>query len=94
MVHRTAATARRQRQRHLRRLRRDLLEDGAIALVLTILIVTVTAGLGVIALIAAPVAGVLLGSWLLERSARIRPAARARRQPLGPSADGGRARAR
>jgi Flp pilus assembly protein TadB len=62
----------RRRRRHLQQLRRDLLVDAGLALILTVLVLSATAGLGVVALLEVPLgAGVLL-SFLLERRARRR----------------------
>jgi Na+-translocating ferredoxin:NAD+ oxidoreductase RnfD subunit len=69
---RATRTERRRREQHLRRRRRDLLEDVAIAILLTIVALIWTAGLGVIALIAVPIAGALIGSFLVERALRKR----------------------
>jgi hypothetical protein len=73
-----AGAERRRRERHLRRRRRDPLEDVALGLLLTIIALILTAGLGVIALIEIPVAGAVIGSFVLERRAR------KRRQPDRP----------
>jgi hypothetical protein len=71
-----AARARRaerqRRERHLRRLRRDLLEDVAMAIGLMIVILSVTAGLGVVALLEIPVGAAVLASFLVERRIRRR----------------------
>jgi hypothetical protein len=61
------ALDRRRCSQHFARLRRDLLEDTAAALLLTLLAVTFTAGVGVIALIELPLALVLGVSYLLDR---------------------------
>ncbi len=58
---------RRRRQQHFRRLRRDLLEDVAIAILLTALLLTFAAGLGVVVLLEIPLAGALIGSALARR---------------------------
>lgn len=63
---------RRRRERHFRRRRRDLLEDATAALVVAILLLTVTSGLGVLALLEIPLAAILIGSSVLERRARRR----------------------
>ena len=68
----SARAARRRRQRHLRLLRRDLLGDVVAAVVLTILMLSVTAGLGALALAEIPVAGAVIGSFILERRTRRR----------------------
>jgi hypothetical protein len=70
---------RRRRERHRRRLRRDLLEDFALALLLTVTALIVTAGLGVIALLEVPVLGAVIASFGLERRMR----ARRRGRPTG-----------
>ncbi|HEY8626158.1 MAG TPA: hypothetical protein VIL82_09130 [Solirubrobacteraceae bacterium] len=63
---------RRRRERHFRRRRRDLLEDTGLALLLTIALVTVTAGLGVLALIEVPVTTALIAWLLAERAIKKR----------------------
>ena len=65
-----AVLERRRRDRHFARLRRDLLEDIGAAIALTILAITLTAGLGVVALIEAPVALLVAASYRLERRIR------------------------
>lgn len=75
---------RRRRQRHFARRRRDLLEDAALALVLTLILISLTAGLGVIALIEGPLATGLLASVLVprwRRRAAQAPGSRSRRHP-------------
>jgi hypothetical protein len=67
-----ATLERRRRERHLQRRRRDLLVDCAVALLLMIVALVLTAGLGVIALLDIPVIGVLIGSLALERWMRSR----------------------
>lgn len=67
---------RRRRELHLRRLRRDLLEDFGIAIVLMILVLVITAGLGVVALLEIPVAGAVVASYVLERRRRVKRRAR------------------
>jgi Flp pilus assembly protein TadB len=69
---RAVRTERRRREQHLRRRRRDLLEDVAIAILLTIAALIWTAGLGVIAIIAVPIACAVIGSFLVERWLRKR----------------------
>jgi hypothetical protein len=66
----------RRRLQHIRRRRRDLLEDTALGLVLAIVVLIVTAGLGVIALISVPAGLALIGSLFAEREIRKRRAAR------------------
>jgi Flp pilus assembly protein TadB len=65
-----ATIERRRRQRHFARRRRDLLEDVCAALVLTIFMLCLTAGLGVIALIEIACTLALAASYLLERRRR------------------------
>lgn len=72
LVAASARAARRRRQRHLRLLRRDLLADVVSAVVLTIVMLSVTAGLGALALAEIPVAGAVIGSFILERRTRTR----------------------
>jgi Flp pilus assembly protein TadB len=78
-----ANAERRRRQRHFARRRRDLLEDTALALLLTVVLLTVTAGLGVIALLEIPMAIVLIASIVIPRVRRrrqfVRPVPSARR---------------
>ncbi len=71
-VRRAATIERRRRQRHFARRRRDLLEDCVVAAVLAILIFSVTAGLGVVALMAIPLGAALIGSFVAERVIRRR----------------------
>lgn len=75
------AAERRRRQRHFRRRRRDLLEDVALALLLTIVLISVTAGLGVLLLLEAPLAAAVIGSFVLERRLRRARAATPRQRP-------------
>jgi Sec-independent protein secretion pathway component TatC len=63
---------RRRRLVHLRRRRRDLLEDSVAAIVLMIFALIITPGLGVLALIEVPVALALIGSIFAERRFRRR----------------------
>jgi hypothetical protein len=65
-----ARLERRRRRRHLQRLRRDLVLDLAAALGLTIAVLIGTAGLGVVALLEIPVAGLVLASFVVERRRR------------------------
>lgn len=58
---------RRRRERHFRRRRRDLVEDAAIACALSIVLISVTAGLGVLALVELPVAALVAASLIAER---------------------------
>lgn len=62
-----ARAERRRRQRHFARRRRDLLEDVGLALVLTLVLISFTAGLGVIALLEGPLAAGLIASVLVPR---------------------------
>jgi hypothetical protein len=80
---RAARNERIRRERHLRRRRRDLLVDTAVALVVTVLTLSLTAGLGVVALLQIPVAGAIAGSFLLERSLRKRRASPPPRRESG-----------
>ncbi len=66
------SSERARRQRHLRRLRRDLLVDLGAAVVLMIVVLSLTAGLGVVLLLELPVAGVIIASFALERRRRRR----------------------
>jgi hypothetical protein len=67
---------RRQRARHIRRRRRDLVFDGMVAVGLTAVLITVTPGLGVVAIVDVIIAVALLGSVIVER--RFGPARRRR----------------
>ncbi|HWF52998.1 MAG TPA: hypothetical protein VG223_00150 [Solirubrobacteraceae bacterium] len=60
------------RARLIRRRRTDLRQDVALAAVVALVALTVTAGLAVIVLISLPVAAALLGSIVLERRFRRR----------------------
>lgn len=64
---------RRQRERHLRLVRRDLLVDCLLALLLTIAMLVITAGLGVIALLEIPAAAAAIASCVIERRRRRAP---------------------
>lgn len=77
---------RRRRELHLRRLRRDLLEDVALAILLMIVTLLMTAGLGVIALLEIPTGAVVLGSFMLERRYRSRDRDRSRSGDRRPAA--------
>jgi hypothetical protein len=72
------ATERRRRERHYRLRRRDLLEDVGAGLLVTVLLLMLTAGLGVLALLDLALLGVLVASGLIERRRR----RRARRDAL------------
>jgi hypothetical protein len=63
---------RRRRELHRRRLRRDLLEDFGLAMLLTVTALILAAGLGVIALLEVPLLGVVIASFGLERRIRAR----------------------
>jgi hypothetical protein len=68
--------------RHLRRRRRDLLEDAVLAILLMTLAVILTPGLGVIAIIEVPVGLLLIATVLVERRrSRIRRSSARRRRP-------------
>lgn len=58
---------RRQRTRHIRRRRRDLLFDGTIAVVLTVSLMIASPGLGVVAIVDVAIAVALLGSVIVEQ---------------------------
>jgi hypothetical protein len=66
---------RRRRRQHIQRLRRDLLEDFGLGFVLALLALTMTAGLGVIAILELPLLAVVAGSFVVERRRRRRRAA-------------------
>ncbi len=72
------STEQRRRERHFARRRRDLLEDVGLALLLTLTLVSLTAGLGVIALLEIPMAGILLASVVVPRVRRRRLHVRSR----------------
>jgi len=72
---------RRRRQRHFRLRRRDLVLDTAMALGLTLILISMTAGLGVLALLELPIAGVLIGSLIVERVWRMRQVRGSARRP-------------
>lgn len=61
---RRTTSERRRRERHFRRRRRDLLEDAVLGFVLAIVLIGVTAGLGVLALVVVP-AGLALIVWVV-----------------------------
>jgi hypothetical protein len=65
-----ARPERRRRRRRLQQLRRDLLVDLVAALALTIFVLIVTAGLGVVALLEIPTAGLVIASFVIERRRR------------------------
>lgn len=66
---------RRRRVMHLRRRRRDLLEDSVAAIVLMSLALILTPGLGMLAIVEVPVALLLIATVLAERRVRKRRAA-------------------
>lgn len=76
---RRAAAERRRRQSHFARRRRDLIEDAGVALVVAIVLISVTAGLGVLALLMILLAGLIAGSVLAPRIAARRRVALGRR---------------
>jgi hypothetical protein len=84
---RAAMLERRRRISHFRRRRRDLLGDTALAILLLVLALILTPGLGVLAMIEIPVALALVGTVVGER--RIR-----KRQPRVPRATKGARRRR
>ena len=74
---------RRQRTRHIRRRRRDLLFDCGIAVVLTVGLMIATPGLGVVAIVDVAIAVALLASVIVELRLR---ATRRRRRRGDPAA--------
>jgi hypothetical protein len=79
------ATERRRRERHYRLRRRDLLEDVGAGLLVTVLLLMLTAGLGVLALLDLVLLGLLVAAGALERRRRRRAgrdALRQRREPV------------
>jgi hypothetical protein len=71
--HRVSAEHRR-RQRHFARRRRDLIEDGVVALVASFALIVLTAGLGVLALFMVLLMTVIVGSVIAPRVIRRRVA--------------------
>jgi hypothetical protein len=69
---------RRQRTRHIRRRRRDLLFDAMVAVVLTVVLMINAPGLGVVAILDVAIAMALLGWIIVEQSLN---AVRRRRRP-------------
>jgi hypothetical protein len=68
---------RRRRLQHLQRLRRDFLMDALVAIVLVIFALSMTSGLGVMAILEVPVALALIASAVVDRRRRRRrPTAR------------------
>jgi hypothetical protein len=57
----------RRRERHFRRRRRDLLADAALGLLLAIVLLSATAGLGVLLLLVMPLAAGLVALSIVER---------------------------
>ncbi|MGI8428517.1 MAG: hypothetical protein ACR2OB_04265 [Solirubrobacteraceae bacterium] len=78
---------RRRRQQHFRGRRRDLLQDVAIGILLTTIVLTYAAGLGVVALLEVLVAGTMIGSALARRvrRTRLRTPVRTARPPIPPA---------
>jgi hypothetical protein len=64
---------RRRRERHFRLRRRDLLFDTIAGAALSVLLISLTAGLGVLALIVVPAGAILLATRLAGRSGHRRP---------------------
>jgi hypothetical protein len=85
------ATERRRRERHYRLRRRDLLGDVGAGLLVTVLLLVLTAGLGVLALLDLALLGLLVASAVVERrrSRRAnRDALHQRREPAQRPAGG------
>jgi hypothetical protein len=80
---RAVSAQRRRRQRHFARRRRDLIQDASAALVIAVFLISVTAGLGVLALLEIPLVGALIASLIAERVI-------ARRRAAPPSRRAGR----
>jgi len=79
------ATERRRRERHYRLRRRDLLEDVGAGLLVTVLLLMLTAGLGVLALLDLALLALLVASGVVERRRRRharRNALQQRREPV------------
>jgi hypothetical protein len=86
------ATERRRRERHYRLRRRDLLEDVGAGLLVTVLLLMLTAGLGVLALLDLALLCLLVASGVVERRRERRAdrvALRQRRKPVRRRARGG-----
>ena len=64
---RDAARQRRHRERHFRRRRRDLLQDAVLGVLLAIVMLSLIAGLGVMALIEVVAGATVLGTAVLAR---------------------------
>jgi hypothetical protein len=79
-----ASAQRRRRQRHFARRRRDLIEDGAVALVVSLALIVFTAGLGVVALFMVLLVGLTAASvivpWAIRRRRARSRSSRPRRQ--------------
>jgi Flp pilus assembly protein TadB len=68
------STERRRREQHFRRRRRDLLTDAILALVLAIVLTSLTAGLGILLLVVVPMAAGLVAYRVVQhRLARRAP---------------------
>ncbi len=70
---------RRRRAQHFRRRRRDLLVDATLALILTIVLLSLTAGLGILMLVVVPMAAGLIVHRIIQRRRARREAPRGRR---------------
>jgi hypothetical protein len=84
------ARERRRRERHYRLRRRDLLQDTLIAVALAVVMLTTTAGLGVVAILVFATGGALIATIVAERIIR----RRARVPARGRRGSGGVARER
>ena len=71
--------ARRRRAEHFRRRRRDLLVDAVLALVLAIILISLTAGLGILLLLVVPMAAGLIAERVIRHRRARRPAGSPRR---------------
>jgi hypothetical protein len=92
---RRVSAERRRRQRHFARRRRDLTEDGAVALVISLALIVLTAGLGVLALFMMLLATLIAGSVIVPRAiarrrARTSTRGSGRRRDSGARARAGR----
>jgi hypothetical protein len=87
---RARALERRRRERHYRLRRRDLLQDTVIAVLLAVVMLTSTAGLGVVAILLFATGAALIAMSVAERTIRRRARIRAR----GRGRSGGVARGR
>jgi hypothetical protein len=61
------STERRRREQHFRRRRRDLLADAVLALLLAIVLMSLTAGLGILLLMVLPVGAGLVAYRVIQR---------------------------